>query len=466
MSICSSGLSSPGPLQPVTIAVAPTHPLIQLAQVIPWQALAQLVLPDLQHTTAKGKWWIGRKLQLRIHLGAFLLQWLYNLTDRRVEWGIKDNAAYQLFCGWGVVDQWHCPDHTKIEEFRSRLAPETQRQVSNAIVCWATQLGFADPAKMDLDSTVQEANITYPSDAHLMVKLTLLAGKVWTYLKENLSYFADFTPTVDVKAVKAKAKAHFFDARKDREQANATLLELWREAFSQVSPVTKYFDGLLNHDGQRLPWNIHRAWAQVQEHSSKLFLHIASFICQGVMVPDKPLSLHAQAVSCFNKGKLAKGLQFGRAFQLGRIEGNFLLAGWCSSIRMEDKTSLRPMIVEHQHLFGKGILKSLGMDKGYYSEANGRYLRGLEGLEEFCLPQPGLDLEHQSPNATAIQARLLDRRSGIEPLIGHAKQGGQLGKSRMKKDETTLAAGYASIGGFNLRQLIRHLLGKDIKAMA
>ena|ERR671914_599178 len=93
MSICSSGLSSPGPLQPVTIAVAPTHPLIQLAQVIPWQALAQLVLPDLQHTTAKRKWWIGRKLQLRIHLGAFLLQWLYNLTDRRVEWGIKDNAA-------------------------------------------------------------------------------------------------------------------------------------------------------------------------------------------------------------------------------------------------------------------------------------------------------------------------------------------------------------------------------------
>src|SRR5918992_2270351 len=139
-----------------------------------------------------------------------------------------------------------------------------------------------------------------------------------------------------------------------------------------------------------------------------------------------------------------KDCSSGRAFQLGRIEGNFLLAGWCSSIRMEDKASLRPMIVEHQHLFGKGVLKSLGTDKGYYSEANRRYLRWLEELEEFCLPQPGLDSEHQSPNATAIQARLLDRRSGIEPLIGHAKQGGQLGKSRMKKDETTLAAGYAS----------------------
>lgn len=466
MSICSSGLSSPSRLPPVTIAVAPSHPLLQLAQVIPWPALAQLVLPDLQRTTAQGKWWIGRKLQLRIHLGAFLLQWLYNLTDRQVEWGIKDNAAYQLFCGWGVVEQWHVPDHTKIEEFRSRLAPETQRQLTNAIVCWATQLGFADPAKMDIDSTVQEANITYPSDAHLLVKLTLLAGKVWTYLKENVSFFADLAPTIDVKAVKAQAKAYFFSARKDREQANTALLELWQEAFTQVSAVTKYFDGMLDYDAQRLPWNIGRALTQVQEHSANLFLHIASFICQGVMVRDKALSFHAQAISCFNKGKLAKGWQFGRAFQLGRLGGNFLLAGWCSSIRMEDKASLRPMIVEHQHLFGKGILKSLGTDRGYYSEANRRYLEWLEGLQEFCLPKPGAHPGNQLPNDAATQTRLADRRSGIEPLIGHAKQGGQLGKSRMKKDQTTLAAGYAAIGGFNLRQLLRHLLGKDIKAMA
>jgi hypothetical protein len=56
------------------------------------------------------------------------------------------------------------------------------------------------------------------------------------------------------------------------------------------------------------------------------------------------------------------------------------------------------------------------------------------------------------------RARLADRRAGIEPLIGHAKQGGQLGQSRMKTDDTTLAAGYSAIGGFNLRQLIHHLL--------
>ena len=81
------------------------------------------------------------------------------------------------------------------------------------------------------------------------------------------------------------------------------------------------------------------------------------------------------------------------------------------------------------------------------------------------LQQPGLAPDELSARAGETAARLANRRAGIEPLIGHAKHGGQLGQSRMKQDETTLAAGYASIGGFNLRQLLRHLLGKKIKAM-
>jgi transposase, IS5 family len=465
MSICFSGLDIPCCVHPVTIDVSPAHPLIQLAQVLPWQALADMVLPDLKRTTAQGKWWLGRKLRLRIHLGALLLQWLYHLTDRQVEGAIRDNAAYQLFCGRGGMDPWYVPDHTKIEAFRSRLSPETQRQTANAIAVWATQLGFADPSIMDIDSTVQEAHIAYPSDAHLMVNMTLLVNKVWTYMKQNLSFFADFIPTVDVKAVKAKAKAYFFRDRKELAHATAALQTLWHEAFTQISHVRKYFDVLLDYDIQRMPWNIRRSLEQVNEYCSTYFLHAASFLCRGVVVPNKALSFHAQAVSCFNKGKAAKGLQFGRAFQLGRLGGNFLLVASCTSIRMEDKASVRSMIEEHQDLFGAGVLISSGMDKGYYSGANRKYLQSLEGLKEFCLQQPGLDMSTLSESDAETYTRLVDRRAGIEPLIGHAKQGGQLGQSRMKTDDTTLAAGYSAIGSFNLRQLLRHLLGKDTKSM-
>ena len=130
-----------------------------------------MVLPDLQRTTAKGKWWLGRKLMLRIHLGAFLLQWLYNLTDRQVDWAIKDNAAYQLFCGRGVVDTWRPPDHTKIEEFRSRLSPDaaTSRQSGRRVGHGARLCG---PLEDGCGFNHPKANIAYPSDAQLMVKMT------------------------------------------------------------------------------------------------------------------------------------------------------------------------------------------------------------------------------------------------------------------------------------------------------
>ena len=299
-----------------------------------------------------------------------------------------------------------------------------------------------------------------------MVKMTLLVHKVWMYMKQNISFFADFIPSVDVKAVKAKARAYWFRDRKHVDETPRLFQDLWHEAFTQINHVRKYFEILLDDDIDRMPWNIRRAFDQMHVHGSDLFRHVASFMCRGVMVPDKALSFHAKAVSCFNKGKLSKGLQFGRAFQLGRIGGNFLLVGSCTSLRMEDKASVRPMIEEHQGLFGQGVLQSFGTDKGYYSRTNNNYLRAVVGLKERGLQQPGLDNGSLTESEAETRARLADRRAGIEPLIGHAKQGGQLGQSRMKTDDTTLAAGYSAIGGFNLRQLIRHMLGKDIKPMA
>ena len=62
--------------------------------------------------------------------------------------------------------------------------------------------------------------------------------------------------------------------------------------------------------------------------------------------------------------------------------------------------------------------------------------------------------------------RLYNRRAGVEPVIGHVKQGGQLGRSRMKSDEAIKASGYASIMGFNLRQTARALKAQEHKKAA
>jgi transposase, IS5 family len=466
MSICSSGLDAPCRVQPVMIDVAPTHPLIQLAQVIPWQALAELVLPDLKQSTAKGQWWLGRKLKLRLHLGAFLLQWLYHLTDRQVEWGLKDNAAYRLFCGWGSVEQWHAPDHTKIEAFRSRLSPDTQRRLANEVAVWATELGFADPAKLDIDSTVQEANIAYPADAQLLRKLAQKCAKVVAFVKQAKKRYGPPGLQIDLATINRKAKEYFFLAK-------TTAIEKRREVFrayhhlvkQQVKPVIAFCTALHPRAYAILPWNIRRTIDQITGQGWRFILDVAHFIRRHTIKPGKLLAFHCAAVACIRRGKVGKENEFGRVFQVGRMDGNFLLVGACTSLRMEDSAALGPMLGEHQRLFGEGTLRSCATDKSYYSAANRKYLRALPGLEEFCLQQPGFDPATLTESERATFTRLANRRAGIEPLIGHAKQGGQLGQSRMKHDASTLAAGYAAIGGFNLRQLVRHQLGKKIKPM-
>ncbi len=65
MSICSSGMNLPVLPGSILIAISGSHPLIQLAKMIPWAQFETIVIPDLKQSTSKCQWWLGRKLKLR-----------------------------------------------------------------------------------------------------------------------------------------------------------------------------------------------------------------------------------------------------------------------------------------------------------------------------------------------------------------------------------------------------------------
>lgn len=88
------------------VEVSPTHPLIKLMNALDWVDLEKLILPDLKKSTSKLKWWLGRKLKVRIHLGVFLLQQLLNETDRRM------GEQLRGICGKTFVHNWNIPNHT------------------------------------------------------------------------------------------------------------------------------------------------------------------------------------------------------------------------------------------------------------------------------------------------------------------------------------------------------------------
>lgn len=461
MSICDSGIGIKLFGQSISINVPPDHPLIILANQLPWEAMYELIEEDLRISTLLKKLHYGRKLKSRIHLGVYLLQKMYDFTDRQMERALKDNAAYQIFCGYGIVEQWHSPDHTKIEKFRSRLSPTTQHQLANLMCKNAVDKGLAEAQDIDIDSTVQEANMTYPTDAKMLRKIGTVALNVAQHLKKLLpNGGAGMNLDVDIKSIASKARACFFLPKKATKEDKADRLsELLDIVSHPVSNIINACKLVKKTSIEKLSWGARRSMEQLT-HATEYFVSVQQYIETGTASLQKRLSLHLEDVACFNKKKAHKKYEFGRTFQLGRLSnGNFLFVGKSTNVRMDDKKSFIPMLQEHENLFGKNTLRSVATDKGYYSRTNVKALVKRK-IEYIGIQVPGNTMNKNIVLSEEESERLSNRRAGIEPLIGHAKRGGQLGVSRMKNDRNTESSGYAAILGFNLRQTIRALCNK------
>ena len=447
--------------QNIMVEVLPTHPLIKLMNALNWEELGLIILPDLKQSTSKLKWWLGRKLKIRTHLGVFLLQQLLNETDRGIERQLRDNAVYAVFCGKTFVQNWNIPDHTKIEAFRSRLSPETQCQLANIIAKQAQKKGFAKASDIDIDSTVQTPDMQPPATVNLLVKVAGIARRIQKYLHDKNPEV--LTPAIDMSKIKGLAKAHYFEKRKSLkaklELKQQALKNLWQEVSKAIQPVLRvaglyqepfHLESMPKHLKNTFFQFIHKA----PSYLSQLFEHCYN----NASAHTKTYSFHRDAVSRFNKNKHDKGIEFGRQFQIGRIGGNFLYSMPNDNLRMPDARSLKGMLIEHIHIFQTPI-DSIATDKGYYSKDNEQLALDFK-IKKIGIQRPNRKLR----NAPIIdyEQTLENRRAGIEPLISHLKRSWQMGRSRMKSDKTTESSGYCAILGFNLRQMVRYLTGEAV----
>ena len=459
MSLDKSGFTSKLKGSSLVIEVEEKHPLINLGNVLDWNSLYSIVEQDLKKRNSlkeKIKWWLGRKWFLRIHLAVFFLQSLKPFTDRQMEEALGYNAAYQIFCGRGVVSQWPCPDHTKIADFRNRLSPDTQHQLVSEVLKIGKAQGFVDPSQMDIDSTVQEAHIAYPTDARLLSKLAEKGAKGAEALKhQGQEVFSHIR--IDLKAIKAKAKTYFFLAKNKKiEETRKVFQELYQAVQSQMSLLLEKLQKAPSV-GEGLKWNIKQSLEPLKSEAIAYLQAVAYFVETHTMKEGKLLAFHAQAITCIGKGKVGKENECGRVFQLARLGGNFMMVMKSTSLREADKQSVKPFVQEHQETFGKGKLDSVGADQAYFTKKNVLYLREL--VDQVHLQQPINIKKDWSGLDEETKEKLSNRRAGVEALIGHLKNKWGLRRSQMKSDQTTLASGYRSVLGFNLHQLTRHQQG-------
>ena len=137
-------------------------PLIVLADNFPWSKVES----ELSQYY-KG---IGRPPKpIRLMAGLMLLKQLENLSDENVVLQFKRNPYYQYFCGFTEYTP-SLPCHsTELVKFRNRIGKEGFEYIFKMSV--EMHGDSAEETQVVIDSTVQESNMTFPTDGKLAIKI-------------------------------------------------------------------------------------------------------------------------------------------------------------------------------------------------------------------------------------------------------------------------------------------------------
>lgn len=429
------------------ILIPEDHFLIHLASVIPWEEYAELAIADLYKNRRRS----GRKLNLRLHLGAFILQAQFGWTDRELEENLNYYAPARVFCGLKGKSY----DHSAFVKFRGRISEETAKKFNTLILKVAHKRGFTGTQFMDVDSTVQEANIEYPADIRMMQSIFRKGVKLLNGLAEAGSTKAKrLVDQFDVKQATKDFKSYFF-AKKSQEGFELKL-KIFSKAHKLAKKVVKSIDEVKSTlKNYELPWNYKRDLDQLTDVAPELLDQIAHFIRHREVAPEKILSLHAREVKCISKGKAGKPYEFGRRFFAGRLPGNYVMAFTGESCDLEDSHSMDIALKNHRDIFDQ-LPDSVSADQGFWSRPN---LKACKNIGEIGITPRG----HKNWKVREDKVEeMMVRRSKVEPIIGHLKRRG-MGKSKMKSDQTTKLKGQLSALSLNLVRLARDLRGGDLK---
>ena len=143
--------------------------LVILARVINWERFNRKFSNGFD--ASKGR----PGLSIRLMVGLTYLKYLYNLSDRKLIQIFLQNPLWQYFCGFEYMQDKVPCDSSSLTCFRrERLKEEGCQELLRETVELGQRCGFIKPSRLSeviVDTTVQEKDISFPTDSKLMNKV-------------------------------------------------------------------------------------------------------------------------------------------------------------------------------------------------------------------------------------------------------------------------------------------------------
>lgn len=392
------------------------HPLYQLAAAINWQ-----VFED-----ALGKFYadeVGRPgLPIRLLVGLHYLKHLYDLSDEVVVASWVENPYWQYFCGEQVFQHRLPCDPTTLVKWRKRVGAEGIEILLKETLDTARSqqvLKQQEVERLNIDTTVQEKAIAFPTDARLYHKarraLVRVARKVGCQLRQSYQ--------------RLSKKALW-------KQSRYAMAQQMKRARKETKKLRTYLGPVLR--------NVERFYGPLADKQAQLLVVARRILEQERSDTGKVYSVHAPEVECISKGKAHKRYEFGCKVRVVTTNRK----SWVVAIDAEignpyDGATLKPALAQVERLTGVKV-KEAFVDKGYrgsehHPEGVSVYLSGRKNLSR------------------RLKA-MLKRRSAIEPVIGHTKHDHGMERNYLLGRAGDRINAILSGCGWNLRKLWREFV--------
>ena len=405
--------------------VDPKHPLVRLARLIEWERFATAFGPLYRER-------VGRPgLPTRLMVGLHLIKHMDGLSDEAVCARFLDSPYVQLFCGETHFQHALPLDRSSMTRWRKRIGAERLEVLLAETLASAQRAGAVEPkhlARVTVDTTVQPKAVTHPTDSKLLCRGVEVLGRL--------------ARRHDVRLRQSYIR---LARRARRETARLIHRGRHREAERVVRRMRTWL-GRLARDITR---KITGAAATVQAAFVVPLERVSRLLRQRRedRGRDKLYSLHAPEVECIGKGKAQTRYEFGCKVSLATTNavapgGQFVLGARTLPGNPYDGHTLAEQLAQVTRITGVEIERAYA-DRGY---------RGHNG------DKTRVFISGQRRGVTPTIRREMRRRSAIEPVIGHLKADGLLGRNFLAGTEGDAANLVLAAVGHNLRLLRAWLL--------
>jgi IS5 family transposase len=392
------------------------HPLFRLADSIDWSYFErEFGQYYVENTGRPGK-------PIRLMVGLHYLKHIYDVSDEAVVEHFVENPYWQYFCGYEYFQHEFPLDPTSLIKWRSRVGPEGIEKLLSSTIDTAIQnklLRERHFLKVNVDTTVQEKAIAYPTDASLYNRMR---EKLVKAAQERGIELRQSYPRLSKRALYMKYR---YSRARQMKRAQKETRKL------------KTYLGCVARD-------IRRKVSEPDEQLKELLLRCDRLLAQERDDKNKLYSIHAPEVECISKGKAHRRYEFGCKVSVATTSrDNWVIGIQALHGNPYDGHTLTDVFSQIERITDRTV-KEAYCDLGYRGH---NYTGDTE-----------VHIARRGSRVTRSLKKWLKRRNAIEPKIGHLKSDNRMDRNYLKGINGDRINAFLAGCGANLRKLLKVFL--------